>query len=82
MQVGLDLIAPSKIDMKITRVLMYISLLIGLIVLLTFSYSRVIDGFVTIQSSKPIPRFVVTPPIVPKRPSPSTNSNGGLVSIS
>jgi hypothetical protein len=68
--------------MKITRVLMYISLLIGLVVLLTFSHSRVIDAFVTIPDPKPIPRFVVTPPIVPKRPSPSTNSNGGLVSIS
>ena len=82
MQVGLDLIALSKIDMKFKISPIYISLFVGLIVLAILSYTRVIDGFKTIPDPEPIPRFVVTPPIVPKKPSPTTNSNGGLVSIS
>jgi hypothetical protein len=54
----------------------------GLILLLIVIYfSRVIDGFDNMQSS-PIPRFIKTPPIIPRKPSPSTNSNGGLVHIS
>jgi hypothetical protein len=57
-------------------------LILGIIiVLILIYYSRVIDGFNDMQNS-PIPRFVKTPPIVPKRPPPSTNSNGGLVHIS
>lgn len=35
-----------------------------------------------IPLAKPIQGFIIPPPIVPKRPPPSTNSNGGLVSIS
>jgi hypothetical protein len=45
-------------------------------------YPRIIDGFENISVSSPIPRFTVINPIVPKKPSPSTNSNGGLVNIS
>jgi hypothetical protein len=29
----------------------------------------------------PIPGFVIPPSVVPKKPPPSANSNGGLVSI-
>lgn len=52
-----------------------------LLLLIVIYFSRVIDGFDDMQNS-PIPRFVKTPPIVPNRPPPSTNSNGGLVNIS
>uniref|UniRef100_A0A6C0ANT5 Uncharacterized protein n=1 Tax=viral metagenome TaxID=1070528 RepID=A0A6C0ANT5_9ZZZZ len=57
--------------------------ILSIILLITLAYySRTIDGFVNIPASTPIPRFTKTPPIVPKKPSPSTNSNGGLVNIS
>jgi hypothetical protein len=55
--------------------------LILILLLFIIYFSRVIDGFDNMQNA-PIPRFVKTLPIVPKRPPPSTNSNGGLVYIS
>ena len=65
--------------MKITRILIFSIILIALIIIY---YSRVIDGFVNIPAPTPIPRFIKTPPIIPKKPPASTNSNGGLVYIS
>jgi hypothetical protein len=50
-------------------------LIIALFALTILHYSRNIDGF-------EVPRFVKIAPVVPKEPPPSTNSNGGLVSIS
>lgn len=34
-----------------------------------------------VENAKPIPGFIIPTPIIPKRPPPSTNSNGGLVNI-
>jgi hypothetical protein len=58
--------------MKISRVFIVIALLVTFVMLY---YSRTIDGF-------DVPRFVKIAPIIPKQPPPSTNSNGGLVTIS
>jgi hypothetical protein len=49
-----------------------------------WSRKRIVEGF---EDMKPvpvaakIPGFIIPKPIVPKKPPPSTNSNGGLVSI-
>ena len=49
-----------------------------------WSRKRIIEGF---EDMKPvpvaakIPGFIIPKPVVPKKPPPSTNSNGGLVSI-
>jgi len=43
-----------------------------------WSKKNIIEGF----ANAPIPGFIIPEPVVPKRPPPSTNSNGGLVSIS
>lgn len=39
------------------------------------------EGFSNYVEAKPIPGFTIPSPVVPKKPPPSTNSNGGLVSI-
>jgi len=39
------------------------------------------EAFANYVEAKPIPGFTIPSPVVPKKPSPSTNSNGGLVSI-
>jgi len=39
------------------------------------------EGFTNYAKAEPIPIFTIPRPVVPKKPSPSTNSNGGLVSI-
>jgi hypothetical protein len=49
-----------------------------------WSKKNIIEGF---ESPPPVPRsapingFIIPKPVVPKKPPPSTNSNGGLVSI-
>jgi len=43
---------------------------------------NIIEGFVNVPVSAPIPGFIIPPPTIPKKPPPSTNSNGGLVHIS
>lgn len=58
--------------MKISPLFIVIAILLAFTMLY---YSRTIDGF-------DVPRFVKIAPIIPKRPSSSTNSNGGLVTIS
>jgi hypothetical protein len=40
-----------------------------------------IQGFANYVQAEPIPGFTIPSPVVPKKPPPSTNSNGGLVSI-
>ena len=50
-------------------------LIVTLFALTILHYSRNIDGF-------EVPRFVKMSAVVPKQPPPSTNSNGGLVTIS
>lgn len=78
MQDGLDLIQHDNIEMRFSNIF-----ILSIILLITLVYySRVIDGFENIPASTPIPRFTKTPPIIPKKPPPSTNSNGGLVHIS
>jgi len=53
-----------------------------------WSRKNIIDGFenpepaLTVPVSAPIPGFIIPKPILPKKPPPSTNSNGGLVNIS
>jgi len=50
-----------------------------------WSRKLIIEGFQNMKSipvASPIPGFVIPTPVVPKKPPPSTNSNGGLVSIS
>jgi hypothetical protein len=50
-----------------------------------WSRKKIIEGF---EDMKPvpvaanIPGFVIPKAVVPKKPPPSTNSNGGLVNIS
>ena len=39
------------------------------------------ENFANYVKAEPIPGFIIPNPVVPKKPSPSTNSNGGLVSI-
>ena len=39
------------------------------------------ENFANYVKAEPIPGFIIPQPVVPKKPSPSTNSNGGLVSI-
>jgi len=39
------------------------------------------ENFENYVKAEPIPGFIIPKPVVPKKPSPSTNSNGGLVSI-
>ena len=49
-----------------------------------WSKKRIIEGFTDVAPvpvAAKIPGFVIPPPTIPKRPPPSTNSNGGLVSI-
>ena len=43
---------------------------------------NIIEGFANVPVSAPIPGFIIPPPTIPKKPPPSTNSNGGLVHIS
>jgi hypothetical protein len=48
-------------------------------------YPKYIDAFqgsAPVPVAKPIPGFIIPTPVVPKKPPPQTNSNGGLVSIS
>lgn len=60
-----------------------IFLLILIILPLYFMLSsRRIDGFANITKSRPIQRFTRPTIIAPRKPHPSTNSNGGLVNIS
>jgi len=65
----------SIIDMKNTTNTLIFILIATLLALIILHYSRTIDGF-------EVPRFVKIAPVAPKEPPPSTNSNGGLVSIS
>lgn len=49
-----------------------------------WSRKLIIEGFedaAPVPIAAPIPGFVIPKPVVPKKPPPSTNSNGGLVSI-
>lgn len=49
-----------------------------------WSRKLIIDGFENpspVQAATPIPGFIIPKPISPKKPPPSTNSNGGLVMI-
>jgi len=46
--------------------------------LTSFQY---VETFANYVEAKPIPGFTIPTSAVPKKPSPSTNSNGGLVSI-
>ena len=47
-----------------------------------WSRKNIIEGFVTsVPVSVPIPGFIIPESIAPKKPHPSMNSNGGLVSI-
>ena len=59
---------------NINKIILFIVIAI-LVAVTILHYSRNIDGF-------EVPRFVKIAPVVPKEPPPSTNSNGGLVSIS
>jgi hypothetical protein len=61
--------------MKIIRQTIIFILIAMLLAFTMLYHSRTIDGF-------DVPRFVKVAPIAPKKPPPSTNSNGGLVSIS
>jgi len=65
----------SIIDMKNIQNNIVFILILALLAFTILHYSRNIDGF-------EVPRFVKIAPVVPKEPPPSTNSNGGLVSIS
>lgn len=50
-----------------------------------WSRKLIIDGFQDmprVPVASAIPGFIIPKPVVPKKPPPSTNSNGGLVSIS
>jgi hypothetical protein len=50
-----------------------------------WSRKLIIDGFQDVPRvpvAAAIPGFIIPSPVVPKKPPPSTNSNGGLVSIS
>jgi len=58
--------------MKLISIFIFICLILALSV-----YLRGIDGF-----TNPIPRFTKPPPVIPDKPHPATNSNGGLVHIS
>ena len=51
--------------------------LFGCLILALCIYLRRIDGF-----TNPIPRFTKPLPVIPEKPHPATNSNGGLVHIS
>jgi hypothetical protein len=61
--------------MKITKNSIVFILIAMLLAFTILHYIRTIDGF-------EVPRFVKIAPVVPKKPPPSTNSNGGLVTIS
>jgi hypothetical protein len=43
---------------------------------------NIIEGFANLPVSAPIPGFITPQPTIPKKPPPSTNSNGGLIHIS
>ena len=55
-----------------------LSILILLLVTLSFYISSYMDGF---ANPNPIPGYIIPRPIVPKKPSPAQNSNGGLLMI-
>lgn len=62
--------------------LLTLALLVS-IVLVVYMYTRCIDGFTDSNSyANAIPRFSRPQPVIPKKPHPATNSNGGLVHIS
>jgi len=49
-----------------------------------WSYKHVLEGFenpAPLPVPDPIPGFIRPKPVIPKKPSPALNSNGGLVSI-
>jgi len=49
-----------------------------------WSHKLIVEGFqdvAPVPPATPIQGFVIPPAVIPKRPPPSTNSNGGLVSI-
>ena len=49
-----------------------------------WSYKNIIEGFenpTPLPVADPIPGFIRPNPVIPKKPSPALNSNGGLVSI-
>jgi len=46
-----------------------------------YNESAIKEGFVDKPMVKKMPYYVIPTSVVPKRPNPSTNSNGGLVSI-
>ena len=73
MQIIIDLIMHKNRIMKLITIFLIIC-----IVLAVSLYSRRIDGF----KVDPIPRFSRPKPAIPIKPSPATNSNGGLVHIS
>jgi hypothetical protein len=72
MQVTIDLNIQHNRIMKLIMIFLTICIVLALSM-----YVRRIDGF-----SDAIPRFSKPVPIVPTRPHPATNSNGGLVHIS
>jgi hypothetical protein len=58
--------------MKLIGIFIFVFLVLALCI-----YSRRIDGF-----TDPIPRFSKPVPVIPEKPHPAMNSNGGLVHIS
>lgn len=49
-----------------------------------WSHKLIVEGFqdaAPVPLAAPIQGFIIPPAVIPKRPPPSTNSNGGLVSI-
>jgi len=72
MPATIDLIMHQYRTMKLIMIFLTIC-----IVLAVSMYARSIDAF-----TDAIPRFTKPSPIVPEKPHPSTNSNGGLVYIS
>jgi len=75
MRIIIDLNIHKNRIMKPIIIILIISISILVIV---YRYSSIIDGF----KVDPIPRFNRPKPVIPTRPSPATNSNGGLVYIS
>lgn len=75
MQVTIDLFIEHNRIMKLITICFIVC-----IVLAVSMYVRTIDGFT--GNAKAIPRFSKPVPVIPTRPHPATNSNGGLVRIS
>ena len=73
MRIIIDLNIHKNRIMKPIIIILIVSILV-----IVYRYSSIIDGF----KVDPIPRFNRPKPVIPTKPSPATNSNGGLVYIS